>query len=76
VSVPVSRLRRAAAVVGLTGVALAHAGDAPALPQVAVRIDDIDRFYRVHDAAHGTPTVEDLQSNYFKSGSSRRSRIC
>jgi hypothetical protein len=60
-----SSARQAAAIVGLTCAAAAHAGDASASPQVPVRTDDVDRFYRVYDAAHGTPTAEALQAGYF-----------
>ena len=57
--------RQAAAVLGLICAALAHA----ASPPVAIRTDDVDRFYRVYDTAHGKPTAEVLQDDYLEPGS-------
>lgn len=59
--------RQAAAVLGLICAALAHA----ASPPVAIRTDDVDRFYRVYDAAHGLPTAQALQAGYLAPGSHR-----
>ena len=50
-----------------TGLARA-AALAPAAP-VVVRTDDIDRFYRVYDQAHGQPTAQALQAGYLDPGS-------
>lgn len=40
-----------------------------AAAQVEVRTSDVDRFYRVYDAAHGTPTAAELQVGYLDAGS-------
>jgi len=58
------RWRRAAAMACLACVALARAADAAASVQVTVRTDDLDRFYRVYDAAHGKPDAAVLQAGY------------
>jgi len=42
---------------------------AVAAPQPEIRTDDVDRFYRVYDAAHGKPSAEDLQAQYLDPGS-------
>src|SRR6202035_4164846 len=34
-----------------------------------IRIEDVARFYKVYDAAHGYPTAEKLQSDYIDPGS-------
>jgi hypothetical protein len=34
-----------------------------------IRIEDVARFYKVYDAAHGHPTAERLQSDYIDPGS-------
>ena len=62
-----SAIRQALALAALLGAGLARAA-APAAP-VVVRSDDIDRFYRVYDAAHGHPTAEQLQAQYLDPGS-------
>ncbi|HYP31257.1 MAG TPA: DUF2268 domain-containing putative Zn-dependent protease [Burkholderiaceae bacterium] len=62
-----SAIRQALALAALLGAGLARAA-APAAP-VVVRSDDIDRFYRVYDAAHGRPTAEALQAGYLDPGS-------
>jgi len=62
-----SAIRQALALAALLGAGLARAA-APAAP-VVVRSDDIDRFYRVFDAAHGRPTAEALQAGYLDPGS-------
>jgi hypothetical protein len=65
---PVGSGRRHAVVAAaLAGAALAHGADAR--PPVDVRTDDVDRFYRVYDSAHGQPTAEQLQSQYLDPGS-------
>lgn len=51
----------------LLAASLARAG-ALATPPV-VRTDDVDRFYRVYDEAHGLPTAEALQTGYLDPGS-------
>ena len=51
---------------GLAGATLAHAAGAP---PVVMRTDDVDRFYRVYDAAHGQPTAAQLQAGYLDPGS-------
>jgi hypothetical protein len=38
----------------------------PATPDI--RIEDVERFYAVYDAAHGRPTAEQLQSDYLDRG--------
>jgi hypothetical protein len=68
-SPPASGLCRVAAAAGLLCAALAHATDSAAPAQVAVRTDDVDRFYRVYDTANGTPTIEALQGGYLDPGS-------
>jgi len=53
----------------LLGTGLACAGaPAHAAPPV-VHTEDIDRFYRVYDEAHGKPTAEALQAGYLDPGS-------
>ena len=49
----------------LAGLARAAAPDAP----VVVHTDDVDRFYRVYDEAHGHPTAQALQAGYLDPGS-------
>ena len=62
------RLHRAfAGAAMLLASVLAHAGPNPA--PVVMRTDDVDRFYRVYDAAHGHPTAEQLQAQYHDPGS-------
>src|SRR5215472_11656168 len=34
-----------------------------------ISIEDVDRFYRIYDAAHGLPSADDLQRNYLDQGS-------
>lgn len=48
----------------------AHAGiAAPPAPASVVSIDDVQRFYRIYDAADGKPTAEQLQHDYLDAGS-------
>ena len=35
----------------------------------AIHIEDVDRFYKVYDAAGGHPTAEQLQHDYIDPGS-------
>jgi hypothetical protein len=60
-------LRRAVVAAALASATLANSAAAPA--PVAMRTDDVDRFYRAYDAAHGHPTAEQLQSLYLDPGS-------
>jgi hypothetical protein len=60
-------LRRALAAAALALAGAAHASDAA--PRVEVRTDDVERFYRVYDAAHGHPTAAQLQAQYLDPGS-------
>ena len=57
-------LLTAAVMVGST---LAHAGVSE--PAVVIRTDDVDRFFRVYDSAHGHPTAAQLQAQYLDPGS-------
>jgi hypothetical protein len=36
---------------------------------IVMRTDDVDRFYKVYDAAHGRPTAAQLQGQYLDPGS-------
>jgi hypothetical protein len=47
----------------------ARASNASQPPQPEIRTSDVDLFYRVYDAAGGTPTVEALQREYIDKGS-------
>lgn len=53
----------------LATIACAAAAHALAAPAVVMRTDDVDRFYRVYDAAQGYPTATQLQSGYLDPGS-------
>ena len=44
--------------------AAAHGAAAP-----AIHIEDVERFYKVYDAANGQPTAEQLQRDYLDAGS-------
>ena len=59
--------RLALALMALLAAGLARAA-APE-PAVVMRTDDVERFYRLYDAAHGHPTAEQLQSQYLAPGS-------
>jgi len=52
---------------GLSPPVLAAAAQ-PAVP-VEVRIEDVDRFYAIYDAAKGKPSAETLQRDYIEHGS-------
>jgi hypothetical protein len=47
----------------------AHGGRASSAPSPEIHIEDVERFYRVYDAANGRPTAEQLQRNYIGAGS-------
>ena len=34
-----------------------------------VHTEDVDRFYKIYEAAHGHPTAEQLQRGYLDTGS-------
>jgi hypothetical protein len=38
-------------------------------PSVVIHIEDVERFYRIYDAANGRPTAEQLQRDYIDRGS-------
>jgi uncharacterized protein YjaZ len=38
-------------------------------PSVDIHIEDVERFYRIYDAANGRPTAEQLQRDYIDRGS-------
>jgi hypothetical protein len=59
--------RRALATVALALAGTAHAGDAA--PRPDLRTDDVERFYRVYDAAQGRPGAAALQAGYLDPGS-------
>lgn len=42
---------------------------ASAQPAAEIRVDDVDRFYAIYDAAGGKPTQEQLQRDYLDKGS-------
>jgi hypothetical protein len=46
-----------------------QAATAPPSPRVDVRTDDVERFFRVYDAAHGAPSADALQRQYLDTGS-------
>jgi len=62
-----ARSPRLLGVTGLLFAALTHADGAA--PPVAMRTDDVDRFYRLYDAKHGHPTAAELQAQYLDPGS-------
>ena len=45
--------------------------DAKALPAAGpnISIEDVDRFYRIYDAAGGHPSADELQHDYIDKGS-------
>jgi hypothetical protein len=47
----------------------AHGDRASSAPSPEIHIEDVERFYRVYDAANGRPTAELLQRNYIDAGS-------
>lgn len=67
-----ARLLMISALACATGPVLAQeatAADAGAAASPAVIIEDVERFYRVYDAAGGKPTAEQLQHDYLDPGS-------
>jgi len=62
-----SALRQALCFAALLAASLARAA-APA-PPVVMRSDDVERFYRVYDAAQGHPGAAQLQAQYLAPGS-------
>jgi len=60
-------VRAACCLAALLAANLARAAQ-PA-PPVVVRTDDVERFYRVYDAAEGHPTAAQLQAQYLAPGS-------
>ena len=69
--VPVFRFARVALALACVTCAtcVTPARAASAAPAVVIRSDDVDRFFRVYDAAHGQPSVEALQAQYLDPGS-------
>jgi hypothetical protein len=69
----VKRLFRTIACCALTaiGTAAARSPSAPAVFSAGpnIHIEDVARFYKVYDAAHGHPTAEELQRDYIDPGS-------
>ena len=54
---------------GLAALFLATAGFAPAPSRLPpIYIEDVSRFYRVYDGAHGQPTVAQLEQDYLVPG--------
>jgi uncharacterized protein YjaZ len=47
----------------------AHGASAPSAPSPEIHIEDVERFYRIYDAANGRPTAEQLQHEYIDAGS-------
>jgi len=47
----------------------AHGGSEPSAPSPEIHIEDVERFYRIYDAANGHPTAEQLQRDYIDAGS-------
>jgi hypothetical protein len=47
----------------------AHGASAPFAPSPEIHIEDVERFYRIYDAANGSPTAEQLQHDYIDAGS-------
>ena len=63
----ISALAWAAAHAGAARKAAATTCDPAPLP--SIHIEDVSRFYRVYDAAHGHPTAAQLQHDYLDPGS-------
>jgi hypothetical protein len=53
----------------VAGFAAAAASAAPALISPEIRISDVERFYRVYDAAGGKPSADALELGYLDPGS-------
>lgn len=47
----------------------AHGRSEPPVPAPEIHIEDVERFYRIFDAANGHPTAEQLQRDYLDAGS-------
>ena len=47
----------------------AHGAGASSAPSPEIHIEDVERFYRIYDAANGHPTAEQLQRDYIDPGS-------
>lgn len=47
----------------------AHGANAPSAPSPEIHIEDVERFYKIYDAANGRPTAEQLQRDYIDAGS-------
>lgn len=63
----------AAAVFSLTCTSVTNGGNTKGLivqtNRPVIRTDDVDRFFRIYDAAGGRPTAEQLQRDYLDQGS-------
>lgn len=47
----------------------AHGASASSAPTPEIHIEDVERFYRIYDAANGHPSAEQLQRDYIDVGS-------
>jgi hypothetical protein len=47
----------------------AHVANASSVPSPEVHIEDVERFYKIYDAANGHPGAEHLQRDYIDAGS-------
>ena len=47
----------------------AHGANASSAPSPEIHIEDVERFYKIYDAANGRPTAEQLQRDYIDAGS-------
>ena len=47
----------------------AHGAATPSAPSPEIHIEDVERFYKIYDAANGRPTAEQLQRDYIDPGS-------
>lgn len=47
----------------------AHGASASSAPSPEIHIEDVERFYRIYDAANGHPSAEQLQRDYIDAGS-------
>ena len=66
------RTSSALALVAFAGAAFsstAHGAGTPAAASPEIHIEDVERFYRIYDAANGQPSAEQLQSDYIDAGS-------
>jgi Predicted Zn-dependent protease (DUF2268) len=64
-----TRCRTGAAALACLAAAQWCAAAAPARTTPDIHIEDVERFYRVYDAAGGQPTAEQLQRDYLDPGS-------